>query len=535
MDTLVAVLGGGRLLSEECTLMLDAVWPTAMRVDARFAGEGIVLAASRTVRTSLTIGMPMVHGVGATRTVRRFDWPTLGDDAPRRAVANDRHERPAVNDPMSMTWDSESRTLVVVRDAMGESAVWYASDAGRLAVATHPAALRTVAWVSNAPDPLAVSTRAARLPLAADETCWRDIRRLPPGHLLVARDGGITISRWFDLRADGSLGSTSDAEWLRRVRTALERAVARRIPVAGTLGAQLSGGLDSTAVSLLASRALVADRRTLYTFSHVPPIRWHPPQPGDETPFVRAALDMMPGAIAYLATGERGAVTTGRDDPSLAHDAEVRDAARAAQVTTMLSGWGGDEGISYNGDGYLTEALLRGRLFWVLRWCRRFGGGTHLGMLATLYHKVIEPQRGTALRGTRLGAMDAVALTTLLGGLPKDMAQELRQRAAASRQLRSAISARRNQYRLLHSAHLGVRTDDDASWSVPAGFVFRYPLLDPELLGVVLAAPSALCLRSGRTRGVLRGAMEGTFPPAIAERHGKFVPYPGRPVFVTER
>jgi hypothetical protein len=96
---------------------------------------------------------------------------------------------------------------------------------------------------------------------------------------------------------------------------------------------------------------------------------------------------------------------------------------------------------------------------------------------------------------------------------------------------RAAASAHENQRRLLTSPHIGNRIDADAEWSIPAGFCFRYPLLDPEVIQVALQVPERLLVLNGRTRTLIREAMRDLYPDLIYTRRGKFVSNPRRPEF----
>lgn len=524
----MAVLGPGDQLRRDRDRMLDALWPVSERQDASFEGPGIVLTATRTSAGARALGPPRVHQAGTTHAVVRFDWPTLAGEPPRPCI--DPAIAPDPLGPTSLVWDQATQTLLVTRDAFGESPVWYASHAGQFAVSTCPAILQALPWISDQPDPLARHAMELRVPLAPSETGWHDLKRLPAGHRLSVREGQVELRRWWTPGAAPRDSAGSDREWFAEIRGALELAVARRIPANGAVGSHLSGGLDSTAVTLLASRSLAEAGRPLHTFSHLPAVRWKPPQPGDETPYVDAALACMPNAISHVAFGVRATVEAS-ESRLLPHDAEVRDLAHREAIVTLLSGWGGDEGVSFNGDGHLAGLLLRGHLWSVVRWCHRFGGGS-LGRTARVfYYKVVLQQLGwlAPTPGSRPRGHD---LDRALRGFPAETRRILRQRSLAQYRQRQASSGRENQYRLLNSPHLGVRIDHDAEWSVPAGIGLRYPLLDPGLISLVLAAPERLFVLGGRTRTLMRQALHGLYPELIQKRHGKFGSHPRAPVVV---
>ncbi len=531
MDAIAAVLGPGDPRAD-CRRMLDAVWPGTDYQEASWWGAGIALVAARTAGGAAAVGGPTVHHQDARHAIQRFDWPSLAGPAPAPWWGTTLAPHP--DSSTSIAWDESERVLFVARDPMGESPLWYAHREDRLALSSAPDALRALPWVSDEPALVARYAMEGRFPLLPAETGWRDLHRLPAGHLLIATAGGLTIQPWWRAAARPPDAPADDGEWFRRIRSALERAVARRLPRQGTVGAHLSGGLDSTAVALLGSRALLSSGRALHTFSHIPAVRWHPPQSGDETPYIEAALTRMPNAVPHFVTGTTPLTGPRYETPTPPHNLEVGAMALEQGIGTILSGWGGDEGVSYNGDGHLAHQLLRGQLWWVLRWCRHFGGGSMRGMTRTFYHKVVRQSMGALPATPGAPPHRAAAADVQLADLPPAVRRELLQRQRRHCRLRRAPSARENQCRLLASSHLALRIDQEARWSTPLGFAVRYPLLDPGLLTLVLTVPERLCILDGRTRTLLRQALLGTYPDLIHQRHGKFVSHPPR-VLVVDR
>jgi len=535
MDVLIAAIAPEVEATLRDTLVdvLGRLWPVETRQDVVHVESGVAIAASRTLAAADVIGPPRLHHDGGRVWAKRWDWATLASLPPasfgehRGAWGSAASGRWSCN---GVQWNTATQTLEAVRDAFGEGSIWYAIDGPRFALASHPAPLLALEWVSNEPDP--IDAQLVGLPLdRGDRSGWQMLRRLPAGHRLIWRDGRIEITRWWQLGTPPPAQRCDDADWLESARTALERAVARRIPAAGVVGGHLSGGLDSTAVSILAGRALAPLDRRIHTFSHVPAVRWNPPRPGDETPYVEAALQAIPNAISHLCSDAAGDGTRFDGRALSAHDRAVRDSASGAGVCLMLSGWGGDEGISFNGDGYLARQLLRLQLLPALRWCWQYGGGTPRGMVGALLNKLVYQQFGL-LRPTPVHPNPSTRTyrERILGLSGEARAVALRSYRASWR-LRAGVGAHENQRRLLSSPHIANRIDADAEWSIPAGFCFRYPLLDPEVIQVALQVPERLLVLNGRTRTLLREAMRGLYPDLIQDRRSKFVSHPKPPVF----
>ncbi len=123
-----------------------------------------------------------------------------------------------------------------------------------------------------------------------------------------------------------------------------------RLPRAGETGAHLSGGLDSSALSVLAARQLREQGRTLHAYSFLDRQR-NDVTLEDESDFVKAVLEQE-GDIDWTPVRPPGAAPASDDlleadkmTPLRDDDPENTVCARAEEqgVGLILSGWGGDE------------------------------------------------------------------------------------------------------------------------------------------------------------------------------------------------
>ena len=74
------------------------------------------------------------------------------------------------------------------------------------------------------------------------------VHKLPPGHVLVAEDGQVRVSRYWDLPFDTDGAADAEEAWLEPLDAQLREAVALRLISDVPLGAFLSGGIDSSLV-----------------------------------------------------------------------------------------------------------------------------------------------------------------------------------------------------------------------------------------------------------------------------------------------
>ena len=163
-------------------------------------------------------------------------------------------------------WDGRHRRLVLARDRFGIKPLLYTADHGRLAFASELRALTALPGVSAEVDLAALSTYLTVNAVMGERTMLRAVRRLRPGHMLVADRRGMRLERYArDLPAAagreraGSLAALGD-QARERVRESVRAHLQGDVPV----GVLLSGGVDS---GLIAALAAQESTKPLKTFS----------------------------------------------------------------------------------------------------------------------------------------------------------------------------------------------------------------------------------------------------------------------------
>ncbi len=144
-------------------------------------------------------------------------------------------------------WDARQRRLLIGRDRLGVKPLYVMQDGRRLAFATEAKALLTLPGARTELDREAVAGYLHLGYVAAPQSLFRGIRKLPPATLLSVQDGQVREWRYWRLPTAINRG-WSHAEWLERTRAQLERSVQMQMVSDVPIGAFLSGGVDSSAV-----------------------------------------------------------------------------------------------------------------------------------------------------------------------------------------------------------------------------------------------------------------------------------------------
>jgi len=158
-------------------------------------------------------------------------------------------------------WDVRSRQLVLARDRLGKKPLVYRHEPGRLLFASELKSLLQVPGVPREIDPGAVDEYLAYQYVPHPNTIFRGMRKLPPAHFAVYRDGRLTVDCYW--RPDFSREIARPAgEYAAELREKLTAAVEKRLQSDVPLGAFLSGGVDSSIIVGLMTKLVKEPVRT---------------------------------------------------------------------------------------------------------------------------------------------------------------------------------------------------------------------------------------------------------------------------------
>ena len=163
-------------------------------------------------------------------------------------------------------WDARERRLVLARDPFGIKPLYYRVAGGVLSFASELKALVRQPGFAGEVDLEALEAYLAFNSVPAPMSIYRDVRKLPAGHLLEARDGRVEVRRYARPRTGGGGGRSARAgrlaggELRDRLRDSVRAHLESDVPV----GVFLSGGIDS---SLLAALAAQESPGAVSTFS----------------------------------------------------------------------------------------------------------------------------------------------------------------------------------------------------------------------------------------------------------------------------
>jgi len=154
-------------------------------------------------------------------------------------------------------WDARKRKLILARDPIGKKPLYYYHDGTTLLFASEVKAIATALpslGIEKTLDREALCDYLRNQYVPGDRTLIAGILRLPPASIMVFSpdSGSLSLSRYWNLREGREVGDEDTLAG--RLRAILEEATRLRMMADVPIGAFLSGGIDSSAITAIARR-----------------------------------------------------------------------------------------------------------------------------------------------------------------------------------------------------------------------------------------------------------------------------------------
>lgn len=426
-------------------------------------------------------------------------------------------------------WDVRQQKLFCARDIFGVRPFFYHSSPKSFIFASDLNAILAAPEVSHKlNEPLLAAYLQQQDIMFAQKqlTFYDEIHKLPPAHCLTLTPGNQVLHRYWSPQNLPEIRLKSEADYAAMLQDLLDQAVRCRLRCAFPIGAHLSGGLDSSAVAIVAARALKPKGETLQGFSWSPPITTPIESAKDERTLVEEICNREDIECNYVAlTGQdylNHRVRKFLSEPTemLESEQKVQAEVAAQKIRMVLSGWGGDEAITFNGRGYFAELFVTGRWRTLYRELKLRGRVHELGLRGQIIRKVIVPLLPDSL------VMRLEALTNKYyqpagesGYISPKLAKKVQLRKKNLPKLpyqpREHSGVRTNQQMLLDYGHLTNRIE---AWAISGSqhqLVYSYPLLDRRIVEFALGIPVDLFFKQGWKRYLFRLSTGNLLPERV--------------------
>jgi asparagine synthase (glutamine-hydrolysing) len=424
--------------------------------------------------------------------------------------------------------------LICARDHLGQRVLHYHHSANGFAAATCPDALFALNWVPRILNKDQIADRLLSLGTDPRATYYRNVYRVPIGSTVRVEDSKLLEEKFWDPHEISDIRFRHDSDYVEAFNEKLKIAVeatlrSKRVPCA-----TITGGLDSSTISVVAADILAGRGARLDTYTAVPEKSFFKAETrfrySDETPYVRQIAannsniipHFVPPSDASLVEQFARVVRMGAMPDVTLNDTwffDILTAAHSAGHDVMLTGDMGNETMSYDGRALPAKLLTSGRWLQLaveVAHCR-----TRKARL--IRQDLILPFVPRALlqryKRWRRGEEPAWRAYSLISSSFVEESNCINRAAASGRHLDAPPILNGKRARILDLIDFSETADWFAALRAAHGIDIRTPAFDRRLVEFCIGIPEEQYMHKGERRWLIRRAMKNRLPESILANH----------------
>lgn len=474
-------------------------------------------------------------------------------------------------------WDGRKQHFFCARDHLGIKPFYYYLSDQRFVFATEIKAILSLPGIPCRLNEIRVADHLAPLLEDRAHTFYQDIYRLPPAHQLLIQPESTAMEEFWALDPSNEIRFATDADYDEAFRELFTEVIRTCLRSAYPIGSQLSGGLDSSAITCVARNLLAAGGNSggntskLKTFSFT----FDEDAPCYEVPFINHVLAQN-GVTPHFGRGDQSGPLTYIDSflesadepfhlPNFFQSWDLFKLIQSQGIRIVLDGFDGDSTISH-GWTYLTELAQAGRWRELAaeaeassrrhqtissagllklhgipllhqsarsgQWLRLMSDteaiATHfqLARWPLLYRHGLRPALSESLHRLNIRQKpSANRVKEISPFLDDDFMQRTslieRINELAGARMQAQPTERESHWYALTTGLFAHALEKMDSLAAPFNLDVRHPFMDKRLVEFCLALPPEQKRSQGWDRLILRRALTGILPPEVQWRPGK--------------
>ena len=361
-----------------------------------------------------------------------------------------------------------------------------------------------------------------------EKTYYKALQKLSPGHFLFHKNDDLIIKNYYipTIKSTPKIHTFEEATELMREK--LRNAVKRRINNSSNVACELSGGIDSTAVCAISieynsaitglSHAMndatklffpYTDEKELINdfldYSHLK--KHHFVAPVEE-----GILDVIQESISWMAYPQQFSYQWFSDI--------LYKKAQLEGASTLLSGFGGDEGVSMHRSA-MSEMLLQNMNYIDFIQFEKIRSQTSSSKATIRLIKQLLKQFLEQQFLYKKFQKQNFSLNNLSINLNELNQTEISNRYDQYKYGKKGYPDYTQYYCRVFQNHVSTRIDACSVMAGHYGIEYRYPLLDIDLLEFFFSLPICFKVSPTQTRYLYREAIKGYIPDSIRLRNDK--------------
>jgi len=431
-----------------------------------------------------------------------------------------------IGDFVFVIHDRRHNKVFCGRDHMGVRPLYYFASDDVFVCATSLAPFLRLDCVPIRIEEQWVAKYLLHLSMSFDCTPYKGIRKLPPAHCMTVTAERTELRQYFQLSSEPELKLRDSREYVDAYRAQLEEAIRCRLESDYPIGAELSGGIDSSTITAFAARLLDRPQARLHTFGFA--FAELEPQ------YIMAVCREchLHNNHIFASREPESEETTRRSLELLGYPVEHCNAtfhepfyqlAEKLEIRTLLSGFGGDEfGTTIHGYLVPMEMLMQ------QRYCELFNilGGNPLFRFLRLIKLELRRRK---TRNFTVPPHNPRFLEAFQQRWPHHLVRDelvkkyhLEERYFDTARFDASYTDLK-RFTLEKRWHpfVPTRMENCTLMAGGRGIEYRWPLLDVRLVKLFLSIPSEENYYRGMGRYLHRRAMDGVVPKMVTWKQGK--------------
>lgn len=145
-------------------------------------------------------------------------------------------------------WDRREKTLFLARDRLGQKPLVYSLLGDGIIFASEIKSILLYPEIKKEIDMEALNDYFTYQAVPSPETIFKKIKKLPPAHYLIWKNGNLKIEKYWDVNFTRKIKLKDEIEYQELLWEKLKEATKIRMIADVPLGAFLSGGIDSSTI-----------------------------------------------------------------------------------------------------------------------------------------------------------------------------------------------------------------------------------------------------------------------------------------------
>lgn len=403
-------------------------------------------------------------------------------------------------------WEKRKKQLLIARDHLGVRPLYYFCDQSTVAFSTDYRALLTLPFVRREIDEKTMYAHLGKIiNFNPEATFFEKIIALPQAHILRIDEYGFHKNKYWTPGKNGKIVYKTEEEYTKALYSLVNDAITIRVRSTDKkLAAELSGGLDSSVITILANRELAKQGEKLELFSWSPPFTFVEKMPNDERTLLEQVCRQENLACTFF---DPTSPSKNKMEilPPDAGDAVIiiqeSEIMASRGVALVLSGWGGDQGISHRAN--LFELFLTGYWGHLLKEIKHLSIGSTLQFIKLLISNTV---------------YQLFKSYSYFGHPNKDVAQFVNKHVAKRMKRygkKNILYFSLSPVKHIESGYIQTRTEQAAWIDAVHSIQHLYPFLDYRVVDFAMSVPRHLYFKNAMSRYIYRETFKDILPKEI--------------------